>query len=286
MNDIINIKRFALVLKKDFMENWKRYLLYFAALVGIIALIMIIRANDAYDYAKRGYSLSLIGLNKDLLAIATISFIVGGLLFASTMMDPMKGKTKRISYLIMPASNFEKYFSRWFIVSIGYIVAFFLALWLADLIRMAVCSARYPEMEVVALNLQYLIAPEEGGNEVWRQYFIPHQAFLVGFPIYVLCQSLFVLGSLFWEKLSFIKTFAVGAIILTAFILVCRWTILVFYNKDFNQFGNVLESFKFDEKVTVNQAFSIVAVIISVFAIVNWVIAYIRFKESEIIKRW
>jgi hypothetical protein len=283
MNNFFNVKRFGLVLKKDFLENWKRYLLYFIVLFGIMALIMIFTANDAYRAMLIYGRFPHPGLNTQLLQIASFSFLAGGLLFASTAMDTMKRKTQRVSYLILPASNFEKYFSRWLIVMIGYIIAFFIALWLADFMRVLVCSMRYPTLEINALDMGEIIKTVGGNPDSLDRN---KSIFAICISLYLLFQSIFVLGTLFWEKLSFIKTFAVSSLVVTGFILICRWAVLSFYPGDFDQLGNVLNSFRIDEKITESQAYTIFIVTLLVFTLANWIISYFRFKESEIIKRW
>jgi hypothetical protein len=285
MNNTFSIKRFSFVLKKDLLENGKRYLLYFLTITGIMALII---TWCAYDYMR--YSgpreISVLYLNRDLLIYTAFCFMGFGLLFSSVAMDPMRSKTDRISYLILPASGFEKYFSRWLIVTIGYIIAFFLALWIADLIRITVCSARFPELEIKALNLDYLIEPSDASWEMRREYLIPNEGFRICISIYFLFQSLFLLGSTYWQKLSFVKTFAVCGTIITAFILLCRWTILSFYNNDMKAFLNVTNSFGENSGLNNEQALGVIICTCALFTLGNWVISYFRFQESEIIRRF
>ena len=47
-----------------------------------------------------------------------VIFYVMGMLFASSFMERMKTKTGRIAFLITPASAFEKYLSRWLLVTV------------------------------------------------------------------------------------------------------------------------------------------------------------------------
>ena len=110
MNNIFNIKRFGLVFRKDFLENWKRYTLLFLTLLGIMVIVTIqmswtycLRSGESgrYDY---------IFLNKNLLTFLSLTFLAGGLLFASTFMTPMNSKLNRISFLVSPSSDFEKFF--------------------------------------------------------------------------------------------------------------------------------------------------------------------------------
>lgn len=283
MNNLFSIKRVALILKKDFIENWKRYILYFLGMVGIITLVQTIISNSAYHlFVTQQVSYDL--LNPAILSRAFLLFIAFGIIFAAMAMEPMKDKAQRISYLSLPASDLEKYFSRWLIVTLGYIVMFFVALWLADWFRVAICSFRYPTIEVELLNLKYLV-PLSGEDS--KYYLMPGiNRFVLLTAIYFLFQSLFVLGSTFWAKLSFLKTFAVIAGVITLFQIICRELTFVLYG-DFNEFTRNLGTYlRINEGVTENQVVTTIIIIISVFTLVNWVIGYFRFRESEIIKRW
>ena len=281
MNNLFDIKRFGLILKKDFQENGKRYLLYFVALLGVMALVMILTANGKYEHALRMNKTSDPDLNANLLWLALLFFAGAGVLFAATMTDHLQNKVKRISCLTIPASNFEKYFSRWLIVTIGYIAVFFVALWFADFVRVWVCSYRYPELKVEALDFSELVRKDEHSG---HYCFSSRAMFFWALSFYFLIQSIFVLGSTFWEKLSFVKTFAVSLLIITAFCFICHQTVLLLY-KDWNKVFNVLNSFRLDEKLSESQAMGIVTAILLVFTLLNWCLAYFRFKEYEIIKR-
>ena len=289
MNNIFNLKRFGLAFRKDILESWKRYTLLFLTMLGIIAIVITIYSFNQYlDIERYDRDMKLeeqIKLNKDLLAQSSLMFAAFGLLFASTFANPMNSKLKKISFLVSPSSNFEKYLTRWVITVTGYIIAFFVALWIADLIRVIICSARYPDLNVSFIDFTKLIYQNNDWSFGMENVF-NKQLFMICTSIFFLFQSLFVLGSTFWEKSSFIKTFTACALIVLSFVLICRWTILLFYG-GFDEFGNVMNSFESIEKNDENgdRALMIVSCVISVFTLTNWVIAFFRFRESEITKR-
>jgi len=284
MNNTLNIKRFGLVLRKDLMENWKRYMLLFLTMLGIMAIVLIWQSLEYYSFVKRHGS-NYINLNNNLLTTLSLMFGAFGLLFASIFMNPMNSKIKRVSYLVNPSSNLEKYLSRWIIITVGYIIAFFAALWVAEILRVGICSARYPDMEINFLDFNKLVHTGDDWN-IKQKYALEKPVFIIGISLYFLLQSLFILGSTFWEKATFIKTFTAGIIIVLAYILLCRWAILLSYG-GFEGFGNVFQSFEALDKKEIDQekAITIIASFISVFTITNWILAYFRFCESEITKR-
>jgi hypothetical protein len=279
MNEIFNIKRFGLVLSKDIQEKGKKYLLQFLTMVGIMTIGVI-----WYYYTERFNNDVFNYDNKDLLTWACILFLIFGLIFSSTFMDSMREKTERISTLTTPASDFEKFFSRWLIVTVGFVIAFFAAFWMADIVRVAFLSFKYPTLKYPTLNISFLdlsglIAPKGGysGN-----YLFVENTFGMWVFTYALLQSLFILGATFWQKLSFVKTFAAIGAIVILFIFLNKWVIEIFFG-NFNRFSEVLNTFLSNpsHEATLKTA----SCIFAFFTAINWIIAYFRFRESEIIKR-
>jgi hypothetical protein len=162
-------------------------------------------------------------------------------------------------------------------------VAFFAALWLADAVRVAICSFNYPGQSVHFLDLNKMIRPDNSPSG--NGYLLPSSLFYVFLSLYFLVQSIFVLGATFWEKASFVKTFSLGVILVIFFVLVCRWSILLIY-KDFSQFEMALDSFKMFEDYTVPQKSRLLTLLFSLITLLNWTLAFLRFRESEVIKRF
>ena len=280
MNNIFNIRRFGLVLSKDFHERWKKYGLQFLTMFGVMTVFF---TWYAYDNGPEDFLRD----NMRLLQLASFLFLGLGIFYASTLMDSMREKTKRIAYLTTPASHFEKFLSRWLIVTIGYTIAFFIAFWLADTIRVAFLSYKYPEFNIQFLNFDYLVKPEEVNNS--RDYvFSDKGLFGLCIGLYFLLQSLFILGATFWEKSSFIKTFSAGAVVVFSFLLLNYWMIKIVIH-DMEGFEKAMDTLflrsNIREEISENTALLIMTCFLSFCALLNWIIAFFRFRESEIIKR-
>ena len=280
MNNIFNIRRFGLVFRKDLIENGKRYALLFLTMLGLIAILITL---ITWDFYKSDANVDrYLFLNKQLLGFLSFMFIGFGTWFASTFSMPMNSKLKRLSYLISPASNLEKFLVRWIITTIGFIFTFFAAMWVADILSVAICTAVYPEVDVHILDMTKLFPPK--GSTYDRDFLVPQDLFTYMVSMYFLLQSVFLLGSTFWEKASFIKTFTAGAALSAAYILICRWAILLFYG-GLDGYSNVLSSFEWIQNYPTEQAITFMAIVISAFTLTCWILAYFRLKESEIIKR-
>jgi len=265
-------------MSKDFRENRKKYGLQFLTMFGIMAVILFFYSNL---FLTKGNEID----NQVLLQIASFLFLGFGIFFASTLMDSMREKTTRIAYLTIPASNFEKFISRWLIVTIGYIIAFFIALWLADAVRVTVLSYKFPELDFRLLDFSRLVNTETEYNFRDNAFFSKDFfGFCIGF--YALLQSLFILGTTFWEKASFIKTFSAIVVIIFLFICLNRCMIQIADN-DIDSFGRKFGNFigNILNNPSENAIMHFFAYFFGFIALCSWIIAFFRFRESEIINR-
>lgn len=278
MNNTFNIKRFGLLLRKDFLENGKRYLLQFLTLFGIIAVFIF---WISYQYYTNGINHNW-SIMREMLTNVSVLFCIFGTLCAATLTEPMRDKIRRIAYLANPASNFEKMLSRWLIVTIGYVIAFFAALWLADAVRVAAFSISYPEIDIPFLDFGFMYPAQ--GSDFSGFVFTTKHLFIACLGFYFFLQSLFVLGATFWAKGTFIKTFSTGVLVVLLFLLLCYWAILLSYDEA-AQFPKVLDSFEMDGHVSQEQVLPFITCVFGLFALINWTLAFFRFRESEIIKR-
>lgn len=297
MNTIFDLKRFGQVLSKDVQENWKKYLMLFLLMTGILALVFYIQADAVYSNIHKNeaviefnpedgnhYRYNLFqNINSGFLITVSILFLIFGVLFASTFMAPMRNKVERTAYLMHPASMLEKFITRGLIVSLGFYIAFFIGLFIVDVLHVAIFSAIYPDIgSIRMLDFSYLVQYSE--DESARYFlFYSFSTFVGVFSFFLLLQSIFVLGASIWPKLPMVYTFVASLLIVLLFVLLCRWMILLFYS-DSGQFSNVMNTLfrDIDEakgKWLLSGGFLF-------FSLVNWVIAYFRFKESELINRW
>ena len=274
-NNFISIKRLTLLYKKDFIENWKTMLLRFVMLYAIMAIIFTFMGlSELESRTKHNFSPWYGGIYY--LRPAIFLFWGFGCLFASLMMEKMKNKTKRIAYLMTPATNFEKFFSRFLPVVIVFIIAFFLAFKLADYTRIAILSMRYPEFNITAINISQGLCSQnlDSMTHNWMEL-------TALFSVYLFFQSLFILGSTLWYKNPFIKTLATGMVITLLFYAVDALLVNSLFNESQlfsagDYCGEIIEKWITRRNLILFFSF---------LTLFNWVISYFRFKDSEIINR-
>lgn len=265
--------RFFNICRKDWIESWKSNLLRVVLLYGVMTIIMLWNGYFEYDSCSSNRQTD-----------PTWSFLLGlfmwclwifGCLSASLTMEKMKTKTSRIAFLMTPATPFEKFFSRWMLTTVIFLVVFLLTYKLADYTRILVYTLAYPEIKAIApVNLLNSVG---GLADDYTLYHCILQIFAV-ISGYFYFQSCFVLGSSIWPKNSLLKTFAAGT------------TITIVYTTIIGLLGKALLKGKlgflsFLGDWEENGVYIMLISICVFFALFNWTLAYFRFKESEVIHR-
>ena len=269
--------RFVNLCRKEMVESWKANLLRFVMMYGIMAIAFVWNGYFQYNYPE---GLINRGITQDPIWTFELgafiwALVIMGLLSASFIMERMKTKTNRIAMLMTPATMFEKFFSRWLVFTFGFLIVFLIAFKLADWTRVVVYMVSYPELKdiISSTPLSHLV-----GKEQFWTVFADCNYFMLGISAYFFVQSLFVLGSSIWPKNSFVKTFS--AIVVVAIIYIAIGAALAKILFEARGVHGVNQDIS-DEAMTLWTT-----IIFFGMAIFNWVVAYFRFKESEIINRW
>ncbi|MDR0989109.1 MAG: hypothetical protein LBM06_06585 [Prevotellaceae bacterium] len=268
---LFSMPRFAHVLRKELTEGWKVNLLRIVLMYGVFAVIFLLYAYDRYNHLSGSAQEIDPVWAFELDVFVTLLFVMGAL-SGSLLMERMKRKTGRLAQLMLPATMFEKYLSRWLLYTVGFLLVFLLTFVLADLTRVVVFTLFPPEQVVkiqpVPLSSIYLVGHPIGIIEHTKEI----KTFIAA---YFFLQSFYMLGSAVWSKHAFIKTTAVGMLILLLYggtVGFLGW--LLMENRSVTPF------------ISYHTFIKLVTTFFGVMALVNWVLAYVRFKESELINRW
>ena len=269
-----SLPRFMNLCRKEMVENWKSNVLRMVLMYGVMAVVMVwngyFEYRGTYKYQEDPAWIFLL--------VTFIWALWGfGCLSASFTMEKMKTKTSRTSMLMVPATPFEKFFSRWFVFTVVFLVIFLISYKLADYTRFIIYSLAYPEEKdfIIPVDLSHLV----GERKTYYTLCRTGLQFGALLSAYFFVQSLFVLGSSIWPKNSFLKTFASGTVIAIVYFLLA-----VFMSKMFLENGNYYSENVFTG-MSEDTAMSIMIVVGIFFTLMNWTLAYFRFKESEIVNR-
>ena len=306
INNRFSFSRFAAVLKCDLMENWVRYvgvfaILFFANLayqlvdIKDVVELSTLRALPVEEYMKQ-------------LAIDCVPFFYGvlalSLMCAAADMTAVPFKTKgyATNYLMMPATNMEKFLSRVFINVVMVVVMAYVALFLADLARMlyaaisdtegfygftvpTVWNELFEPLREAYKNggVGYVIVDNEIVRPEWEMSMaIMAVATLVLSMFYV--HSIIFLGGCIWRKGALLKT--IFMVFMIAFLIIWviaqiipseEWIEIVFYPW--------VESVAESEKEFMRFVFLITNVVFATFTILHWWLSYRLFSRKQMIPR-
>ena len=151
-----SLPRFMNLCRKEMVENWRSNVLRMVLMYGVMAVVLV--WNGYFEY-RGTYSHE----RDPMWIFLLIAFIWGlwgfGCLSASFTMEKMKSKTSRTSMLMVPATPFEKFFSRWFVFTVVFLVIFLISYKLADYTRFIIYSLAYPEEKdfIIPVDLSHLV---------------------------------------------------------------------------------------------------------------------------------
>ena len=274
-SNIFSIKRFGQVLMKEIKENGRSRMISQLAIMGVFIGIFLWQGIQTYDDNALPSSHDLMWEN--IQYYYCFGVLIFGCAAASMFMSNMSTKGKRTQVLTTPASDLEKFMSRWLIYMLFYPFMFLVTLCVADIIRVLTLSPFFGNDHLVALfPLDMLWGSQYDGITMVEG---PKEFFLL-FGFYCIMTSIFALGSSIWHKNAAAKTLLTFIAILLIFLFLGYLLVegIFTYKKDFG----VGIYFRINEGI----GFYVSLIIEILLALGINVLAYFRFKESEIIERW
>ena len=199
MTKNFSFARVLLLLKKQWIENIRFYLYATLALIGLLGLVFLFWLNTDGDTYNEG---SLIG-------IFFLGLYLSGAIFASTSFNMLRGKAKSIYWLSFPASHLEK-----LICLIFYNLIAFTVIYCACFFLLAMPTVAYIQDLVSNNPLKYTfnrIDWNQSDNQGIAAYYLLYGFFGV--------QALYLLGSIYFKRYSFILTTVIGAFVVFCFVL-------------------------------------------------------------------
>ncbi len=257
-NLVFNPSRFGYLLRNDIELNYKRVLL---AALAFFAFLAVFMASVAFD--SSGNDLDFHSW------VYPNTMIFFGCIFTGFAFKEMANVHERHFYLSLPASHLEKFTVRWLLTVLGFPLIFTLSYLLFSWIS-----------GIVIKNF--------GGEElhVYNPFSLGGYVFL---RVYISVQSLFLLGAIFFQKYTVIKT---GATLFVLTILGALLTMLLFYLMFYPYFdGSIFDGPSMDDAQP-SQAFQdfvefkLISLIefgfYYILPVFCWIISYLKLTEKEI----
>lgn len=279
MTTNFNFTRFTNLLKLDIAENWKTPFWF----VGYLC-------RFPHPYAGMVVESFRIQLSSVLQQYAGSRFSGNQFFFifyASRIMICMNSKEKRISYLLLPATMFEKFLSRFVIVTVFLSIQVFVALLALELSRYLLqplfrLPAEFSQSmlaEMAEMMSRTGRAPVNMDGEYAYSKVLMQ---LLGFIFLLWNHSLFILGGSRWYKHPFLKT--LGVIIAFNLIGGVIFARLVETGMMERFFQWMSENFE-ETPATTNGLMTAGCLIFASLTIFNWWLSYWLFTRSQVIRR-
>lgn len=287
METTFSMTRVQHIMRRDLIENWKSNLY---GLLGIFAACFFPMLGflwSAERWTEEGYPevYSFERFCGNMLGIIGLVVSVAMIYYASRIMKCMDNKEKRISYLLLPATKLEKFFSRALFVTVGtalMILVVLLALELTHYLLLPLFDlpAVYSQpMLVEVFSMRWAHASVDATGEPVYSWW------LMQLLVWIFClwnHSLFILGGSFWYKHPFLKTIgACLAITILGGILFANLAEGGFLVR----FSDWMQEHYQDTPQTVNGLLTIISVVFLLFTVFNWWLSYRLFTRSEVVKR-
>ncbi|MBR6601244.1 MAG: hypothetical protein IKK87_05275 [Bacteroidaceae bacterium] len=302
INNKFSFARLGAVLKSDFVEHrWSNIAAFFTLFVAFL-VCQFTQMNELIEISH----IRSISPEQYMPSLATdcTAFFYGvlslALMCAAADMCgvPLKTKGRGLNYLMMPATNMEKFVARTLVNTILLIVMAFAALLLADLVRMLFV----PLFEVkefygftlprilVALGDPFSSAYRMGG-EVWGPT-VDGTVRVIGFSAYygavnvttmvaafLFAHSLFILGGCFWRKAAIIKIW-ITQIVATSAI---AWIFVKLEPYVLPWLGDVLTSLFETEQQAGMTLMGIAIPVLLALTAFNWWLGYRLFSRKQVV---
>lgn len=267
MNSTINIKRFGLLLKKQWLEFGKIQLIALAVVIGII---LSFYSYALYRFDTRSTLESLFYFREPLFIVLGILFIT---INSSNCFAHLGQKSKATIDLMLPASVFEKFLA-------GVLFSSFLSI-LSYVLIFKVIDAAFINLTYKGYHTTISWTVENVTKSYsYNAYFFDNYLnradsvlllSIILFPL--LLTSIFLLGSIYFNSFHYIKT-AVSTMIFVAIAF-----FVVFKAKEFLTFGMKMKNIPDNQE---NVYLFLYPLSIALLTLIIWIITYVRLKEKEV----
>jgi hypothetical protein len=272
MNQFFSFQRFSLLVSKHWADNKKRYILSVIAFIGLLIAWYVFTMLVDSD-APMGEGIQM--------ATFFFSLFAVGSFYANQYFRDLGSRAKGINFLLVPASAFEKILCSLLYTVILFFVVFTCVFYLVNVLMVAIANGFLipdnPNKEMKILNVfEAARLPFDGKSTLNILVFF--------FAI----QSVFLLGSVYFEKYSFIKTIISGFVIF--FIVFC----FIFFTYDLMPEGQYANGFltsyriynngKDDYLVRIPAWLGQILYYLLMYGIAPflWIVTYFRLKEKQV----
>lgn len=268
IKDSFSFDRMKSLMVKNLVENKKALLIQLGVIAGVIAIgtwFITQMVIDDYDpssweeyFRQPDMDPALFPLSV-FFCLCIMTFLCYG---ASLIMFPMKDKEGRLEMLMRPGTPAEKYLVRWIIFVPVNLVAIILSCIVIDLARCGILMVSCDKEAIIrpVISVFRFVGKMDGILDFISTCFV--------------IQAFFGLGSSFMPKRSFGKTFLAG---LVFWFLSALITFFIFLSLPELRYGQIWHEGP--------DGINYLSIFKTIMGVCMWYLAYLRFKEDEIVPR-
>lgn len=203
-SNVFHAPRFGAYFKKHIVDNLRLYLMSLVVLVGVlVALGLFGILTNSREVVKLSFIFPFYGV----LLYGT------GLIFTGFSFIQLADKPRGIDYLLLPASHFEKFLTTLLITTVGFLLVYHIAFGTATLIGTFILSL---SSEKHVINFDFSKDLRDDVMVLYHWWFM--------------CQSIILLGSVYFPKYSIVKTlFAIFISVLLIWAINTVFMNILFY---------------------------------------------------------
>lgn len=278
MNNTFNTRRFSLLLKRQWLEFGKIYLMSLGIIVAIIVGFYLFNFPDITEYKKTEMVAYRINFREPLFTLLGPLFIS---IIAGTYFAHLGNKAKATSDLLTPASKLEKYATAIIYTSIVPILSYVFIFSVVDFCFVQAYLSDYSYVEKVYEGGQYVNRTIEKGDWLFfnhshllHSYF--NEVVLICSSFSILITAVFLMGSIYFNRFQYIKTLVtVSALVSVAMPIYVQAGKFFFHNKVRISTDNSLSGPGDNGPI-------LIATGITIIALFFYIVGYIRYKEKEV----
>jgi hypothetical protein len=269
MNNFFNFNRFALLIQRQWVENRKLFLMAMLVVLGIGIVYYCINLEW-----ETGQLFSVDGRT----GLFFAGLYLAGSLFTNYVFKDLSDKNSSTSYLLVPASHFEKLLSGFFYVIIVFPIVYSITFYLLDAVFVSISNSiidSHKSMGFIGIEGDY---HSKRVFENLREIDFVRAKLLL--PIYLAIQTFMMLGSISFMRWSFVKTGFMGFAILLIVGLMIGFINHLLLEDLSNQLGGSqsMQMKPINDTLDYNAKFTVKYVLTPLFLI----IAYFKLKEKQI----
>ena len=206
------MKRFGYVLRYD-LNRGIRHMIWFSLgmVIVFILLFMWLHSMSSVFYEGKEPAWATYAIARHAAQGGNMIICVFWLCVASTLFHDVQNKGPRTVMQMLPATNLEKFLSRWVYMLVFSIIGGFVAFVLADMLHLGWLALSGKAIAPSSLRMFKNFA-FEGNTETIMQFC----------GMFFALHSFALFGSVFFRKFNLVATFASGLLLLILILLLCR----------------------------------------------------------------